>query len=1127
MRRYSDGTAELDADEEPRRRSRGMRLGLLVAAVVGGLLLFVVVAIMAVVLSGPTELGFVREGYREALQARLGSDYLVTVDKAAIDVDPVLGLVADIGDTEVVDSGGAVVARIPGTRLAIDPLSLIGFRVTITAVELRSAEFSLVRPERGTVYLGTRSTLSSATASGEAPDGPIPGAGPDGGFPEIASLIRLVDRGLEAQLDFSVASHFRTLSLIGGTINVWDVPSQRQRHFGETDFDATFDPEKRGLAVSIATSGYAGRWSGTLERTEDPETGAHQISGVFSQLTLADLFPQFGGDSATSADIPLYGRANIDFAGDGAIEAAMLRLDVGAGVFTTGSEDASVLLDEATIKLDWDVANQTINVEPSPLYFGKTRGVVTGWIRPSGPVGHGRYAFNLESSGAVLAARDAEAPPVIADQIALSGIYDLPGRLLDIEDLSIQTQSGSLALAGTVGFEDAGPSLALAASLSPMPVATFQQMWVPFLAPGVRHWVLANMTGGTIESGQFEATIPAGVLESEHPRMPDDGLSLNLRLKDAAFRTFGDLPPVSGASGNAVLSGKTLGVDLDAARLELASGRTVSIDAGAFAIDDVFDPAPVAVVELELAGPAAGLGEIADAAPLNVLAKRNVSPDDLSGTAAATISLRLPLDKEEDEIAEEMGWKVTVAGKGLASARPIEGRTFSDADVTISVVPDNFAVSGTATIDGVRADVSISQPLGHEGAASGRGQQLARLSLDKAARDRLGLSLDDIVDGTVGTQISSLADSDGQHYDLDLGPARLTLPGLGWTKGIGVPATLSFDLIPVEGGQSVENIVLEGDGFGLEGSAFIDATAGLVSAEIRRFALRPEDSMAFTLAATEKGYAIKARGDAFDMRGVITEATKTGEGDGGPDISVEADIAKVTGFNGEAMTGLKAAYVTVNGSPTRISVAGSLGGTRVAVDFSDSRKGASLQVSAGAGSLFRFLNLYDRINGGVVTISAQRVGRGGPMAGKATVTDFDILNEPAVKRVISSAPTKQRIDPTRLHFDQLAARFHLSGEAITIDEALLRGQAVGATFNGRVDLRLGHVMINGTYLPLYALNNVFGRVPVLGLVLGGGNRGGLIGVTFRVEGPLGGPQVYFNPLSAVAPGIFRKIFEFR
>ena len=48
-----------------------------------------------------------------------------------------------------------------------------------------------------------------------------------------------------------------------------------------------------------------------------------------------------------------------------------------------------------------------------------------------------------------------------------------------------------------------------------------------------------------------------------------------------------------------------------------------------------------------------------------------------------------------------------------------------------------------------------------------------------------------------------------------------------------------------------------------------------------------------------------------------------------------------------------------------------------------------------------------------------------------------------------------------------------------------------------------------------------------GEILGGGNKGGLIGVTFRLVGPLDNPQIVVNPMSAIAPGIFRRIFEFR
>ena len=96
-----------------------------------------------------------------------------------------------------------------------------------------------------------------------------------------------------------------------------------------------------------------------------------------------------------------------------------------------------------------------------------------------------------------------------------------------------------------------------------------------------------------------------------------------------------------------------------------------------------------------------------------------------------------------------------------------------------------------------------------------------------------------------------------------------------------------------------------------------------------------------------------------------------------------------------------------------------------------------------------------------------------------------------------------------------------------IEDALLRGAAIGATFTGRYDLPSASISLSGTYLPAYAFNNLFSRIPIVGIIAGGGLTEGLIGVTFKIEGPIAEPRVFFNPLSAVAPGIFRKIFEFQ
>jgi hypothetical protein len=51
-------------------------------------------------------------------------------------------------------------------------------------------------------------------------------------------------------------------------------------------------------------------------------------------------------------------------------------------------------------------------------------------------------------------------------------------------------------------------------------------------------------------------------------------------------------------------------------------------------------------------------------------------------------------------------------------------------------------------------------------------------------------------------------------------------------------------------------------------------------------------------------------------------------------------------------------------------------------------------------------------------------------------------------------------------------------------------------------------------------------LPVIGLFLGNGNNEGLFGVTYEVVGTPGAPVLRVNPISAMAPGVFRKIFEF-
>jgi hypothetical protein len=83
----------------------------------------------------------------------------------------------------------------------------------------------------------------------------------------------------------------------------------------------------------------------------------------------------------------------------------------------------------------------------------------------------------------------------------------------------------------------------------------------------------------------------------------------------------------------------------------------------------------------------------------------------------------------------------------------------------------------------------------------------------------------------------------------------------------------------------------------------------------------------------------------------------------------------------------------------------------------------------------------------------------------------------------------------------------------------------GATMDGLVDYARDEMHMRGTLVPLYGPNNLLAQLPLVGLFLGG-EKEGLVGITYEVVGKPGNPVLHVNPLSALAPGLLRKVFEY-
>ena len=233
-------------------------------------------------------------------------------------------------------------------------------------------------------------------------------------------------------------------------------------------------------------------------------------------------------------------------------------------------------------------------------------------------------------------------------------------------------------------------------------------------------------------------------------------------------------------------------------------------------------------------------------------------------------------------------------------------------------------------------------------------------------------------------------------------------------------------------------------------------------------------------------------------------------------------VGAVTGANRQAISGLELSFSRRGRDDRLVSLKGRLGQGALAAD----RNGdGAVRLTAGdAGALAKFADLYTRMDGGSLDLVLQT---GGDMSsGAARVTNFTLRNEPAFRQLAAASPPPapgRAVDTQLAHFQKMTIDFVRSPGELDIKDAVIYNSTMGLTAEGNVDFARRTIDISGTFIPAYSVNNLLGNIPLVGVVLGGAQNEGVFGITYRAQGPLGEPKLTINPLSAIAPGILRKV----
>ena len=820
------------------------------------------------------------------------------------------------------------------------------------------------------------------------------------------------------------------------------------------------------------------------------------------------------------------GQIVIDDAGK--VDQFRMSSSAGSGLLETGPK-AAFHLDSADLHLSYHKREQIISIEPSPFVFGKneiiTQGTIELPLKLTDP-----YHYEFVALDSYFDAPDANAEPVVVERIVARGAMQPKHKVLSVSSFELNAGDVEFNAAVTFGFEKRTPSMALAAESSDVPVGVLKQLWPIFIAPTARKWTLDNVNSGIVTGGTVRTALPGGVLGRlrKGATMEDDEMQIDFKLTNGSFNTIGEFPSVDDVEAVGQVRGISFTADLKKGSAASLFGRKLALKSGKLHVSDFRFPGPKANISFGLDGDAMDLGEVFNRPPVRALDYAKINPKNINGQSKAQFDITVPLRTNVKK--NDVKWEADLELKNFSSKDPIDGRKVEKATASIQMNPKFILVKGRGVIDDIAADIDLKRPLDGKGI---EGTLAVNVVLSDKDREKLGIDLEDYLIGPISVAIEQSNDPKGDLYKIDLSTAELRLDFIGWRKAKGIPATAEMRFTSDDNGTKVRDFVLKGEGFGARGDIDLKPEGEIAKLFLKNVALKAGDNLTISgVLKSERTYDLEVSGAAFDARSLIKVITSVPsevvEEKDRYRYKIRADISQLTGYLNETINNLSIDVSMRSTTPLRLKASGYTKGHTVpfAITYGAVGKRGDVLVANGpnAGALARFANIYYRAYGGNFRLSAARPPGSTAMVGHFVMNNFALVDEPALGGLTN---TTNKQGQSVVKFNVFDVKFTEENQRLITRKGLLSGENVGGTYEGILNRRTKAIDVTGTYVPAYVINNFISKIPIVGLALGNGQREGLIGVTFKIGGTLGRPEVKINPLSALAPGFLRQLFRFK
>ena len=1080
---------------------------------------------------GPVELTFIRQHVQAELsQARSGRP--VGIERVELAWSRQAGALElrAVGVT-FKDGAGAVLSRSEEARIELDAAPLLLGRIALVRADFNGGEISLTRKQDGAVHVAF---------------GP-PGAAPDiivAPPPPNETLKQRVARMLDA-----MAAGFRPVGL-GGRLQSIGLRNARLTIVDEagggrwTADAASLVLSRQGAELSLAAEARleaaTGQAPASLRVTTDTAFQSAVVEfGAADVRPRALLSPAALGPFA-GLDAPLTVTISMGLDRRTGVNRMEGEATLGQGIADMAGGRFS--LDGGRLRGRYDIGSDELIIDQLQLAGERTR--IRGEMRvrdasailraePGQPA-----AFDVTLPALTLDVPGTFAQPIDFTDVHLAGAINAAERSINFTHLGVRAGTGALDATGRLYWAETGadrvvrPGVELEGVIAgELDVRAVMNMWPIGLGEGARAYLARALTGGKVSEARLRldirpADIAAGVLRQQ-------AMDIRFSLAGGEMAFISTMSPIRAARASAVLRGNSLTMEIAE-----ASFNNLAVSNGRIDIPRLKPKGAMATISARVEGEARNILEVLGQEPLGLGARLPVEAATASGRGLVNVRIQRPM-LSNPAFAQ---WRFAIDGRIDNFAGAMTGRRMALANGQLRVAGDQRAIHITGPIraGASNLDLSWTEFLNRRGRAASE----YRISGDFDAGDlvRFGYPIARYAQGRIGVAVSGQGrgfNVDQANVELDLRAAAVEAPRAFWTKRAGQPASVRFDVArQPDGGFTFSDVDARGAGLVARGRVRLARDGRILEAEAPRFAVEGRsDARVSAVRAADGGLDVEIRGALFDAAPFMSFAEPPAASNAAPQsgplrASVVVDRLKLRG--GATLADARVQLTTSRGSLAMLMVEGaSPGGQAFTLALGprpSDPAGRILLRSEDAGFAVRALTGSENVVGGAA--SAEGDWRTGPPSSARFLVhlrDFQVVRLPAMAQLLSSAGSLtglvETLNGDGIGFNRLDAEMAFANGRLSFSEGRMAGPALGLTGHGAYNIARDNLDVDGVVAPSYGLNSLLGVVPIVGDLFVSRRGEGVLGMTYSINGPAGNPRVGVNPLSALTPGILRRIFD--